>query len=132
MAGSFSDYAEDKILELLVGKTAFATPTVWVALSTADPTDDGSGIAEPSGDAYGRVDSTGLWGTASGGSLANSGAITFPAATPGAWGAITHFALFDDETAGNMLAHGELTTPKTVGIGDVASFGVGALTITLT
>jgi hypothetical protein len=31
-----------------------------------------------------------------------------------------------------MLAWGSLTTPKTVTVGDTASFGVSALTITLT
>ena len=35
-------------------------------------------------------------------------AIAFNAAT-GDWGLITHFALFDAATAGNMLAHGTLT-----------------------
>jgi len=50
--GGFSNYWENKILDHIFGKGSYAPPTIYVGLSTADPTDDGSGLAEPSGNAY--------------------------------------------------------------------------------
>jgi hypothetical protein len=128
--GSFSNYAELKILEHITGKTSFTKPTVYVGLSTANPDEDASGLAEPSGNGYARVDSTGVWGTAADGEITNDSVITFPEAS-GSWGTISHFALFDAESGGNMLAYGALSESKAVGSGDTARFSASALTITL-
>jgi hypothetical protein len=92
---SASDYTENKILDHLTGKTSFTKPTTYVGLSTADPTDDASGLAEPSGNGYARVETSGSdWDAAASGATANAAEITFPEAT-GSWGTVTHFALFD-------------------------------------
>jgi len=128
---SFGDYAENKILDHIVGKTSFTMPTAYIALSTADPTDDGSGMAEPSGNGYARVATTGAtWDAASSGATANAAIISFPTAT-GSWGTITHFAIFDASTSGNMLAHGELDTPTAISTNQIARFAIGAFDITL-
>jgi hypothetical protein len=88
-------------------------------------------VREPSGNAYARVSTTGAdWNTASGGALDNANDITFPEAT-GSWGTITHFALFDAATGGNMLAYGALSTPKIIGSGDTAKFAAGDLDVSL-
>jgi hypothetical protein len=129
--GGFSDYWENKILDHIFGKGSYTPPTIYVGLSTTDPTDDGSGLAEPSGNAYARVQtSTSDWNTASNGSLDNAGDITFAQAT-GNWGTITHFTLFDAATAGNMLAQGSLSQPKAIGESDTARFEAGDLEISL-
>ena len=129
--GSFSDYLEDKLLDHIVGKTAFTMPTVYVGVSTADPLDDGSGLAEPSGNNYARVATAGGdWNAASGGATSNANAITFPQAS-GSWGTVSHFALFDAAAAGNMLPHGSLYESKVVGNGDTLSFAAGDLYIAL-
>lgn len=136
MAGSASDYLELKLLEEIVGKTAYTMPTAYIALLTAAPTDASTGatIVEPAGaDAYARITTSGAsWGTAASGSIANAAILTSPTAT-GDWGEITHFALLDSATlgAGNVLVWGELTDSKTVLSGDSLSFAVGALIITL-
>ena len=128
--GSMSDYLEDAVLNHIFGKSSYTPPTIYVGLSTADPLDDGSGLAEPSGGSYARVaTSASDWTTASGGSISNANEITFPQAT-GDWGTITHFALFDAATGGNMLYHGALTTSKNPTAGDTASFAPGDLTVT--
>jgi len=102
-----------------------------VALSTADPTDDGSGFAEPSGNGYARVQTSASdWNAASGGSLDNADDVNFEQAT-GNWGTITHFALFDAATGGNMLAYGSLSQPKTIGASDTAQFEAGDMDISL-
>lgn len=129
--GSFADYWENEILDHIFGKDNYTPPTIYVGLSTTDPGDDASGLAEPSGSAYARVQtSTSDWNTASGGSLDNANDITFPQAT-GYWGTITHFALFDAATGGNMLAHGALGQSKSIYSGDTARFEVGDLDISL-
>ena len=129
--GSFADYWENEILDHIFGKGSYTPPTIYVGLSTADPTDDASGLAEPSGNAYARVATVGGdWNVASGGVIANANDITFPEAT-GSWGTITHFALFDAATGGNMLAHGALSTSKTIDSGDTGTFAAGDLDVTL-
>jgi len=129
--GSFADYLENKLLDHIVGKTAFTMPTCYVGLSTADPLDTGAGLAEPSGGSYARVATAGGdWNAAAAGAIDNANDITFPEAT-GDWGTITHFALFDAATAGNMLAHGSLTTSKHIESGEVAKFAAGDLDLTL-
>ena len=129
--GSFSDHWENEILDHIFGKGSYTPPTIYVGLSTADPLDNGSGLAEPSGNGYARVaTSGGYWTTSSGGSLSNAGDISFPQAT-GSWGTITHFALFDAATAGNMLAHGALNQSKTITSGDTAKFAAGDLDVSL-
>lgn len=130
MAG-FSDYWENKILNHIFGKYSYTPPTIYVALSTADPLDDASGLAEPSGNAYARVQTSACdWNTASDGSLDNANNIIFPQAT-GNWGTISHFTLFDAATGGNMLAYGVLSQPKTTNSGNTLKFTEGDLNISL-
>ena len=129
--GGFSDYWENKILDHIFGKGSYTPPTIYVGLSTADPTDDGSGLAEPSGNGYARTQTSASdWNAASNGSLDNAGDVTFAQAT-GSWGTITHFALFDAATAGNILAHGVLSQSKAIGNSDTARFQAGDLDISL-
>ena len=128
--GSFTDYAEAKILDHITGKTSFTMPSVWVALFTVTPTDAGGGT-EVTGGSYARKSTTGTdWQAAAAGATQNAAAITF--VTPsGSWGTVVAFALMDAVTAGNMLAWSLLTTPQAVGTGNVVSFAIGDLDITL-
>lgn len=125
---SFADYGEDTYLDALF--TVFGA-TLYVALSTADPTDDGSGLAEPSGNGYARASTTSSdWAASSGGTKATDTAISFSAAT-GNWGTITHFALMDALTGGNMIASGALGTSESISTDQVARFASGDLSISL-
>jgi hypothetical protein len=128
--GSFSNYLENKILDHVFKTASFSVPTnIYVALSTADPGESGGGIAEPSGNGYARTICN-SWDAASGGATQNTNAVTFPTAT-GSWGTISHFALFDAATGGNMLAYGALTVSKTVTTGDTPKFNAGDIDVTL-
>lgn len=119
--GSLSNYAENELLDHLLKVGAYTPPTdIYVALSTADPTEDGSGLAEPSGGSYARI-ACNTWNAASGRAATNAALVQFARAT-GNWGALTHFALFDAVTGGNMLAHGGLFAPD----------GTTPLTLTVT
>ncbi len=89
--GSFSDYWEDRIIDYLFSKATLTPPTIYVGLSIGDPADDGLSLAEPSGNAYARVQtSAGDWNAALSGSLDNANEIIFPMAT-GNWGTMTYF-----------------------------------------
>lgn len=130
---SASNYLENKILDHILGNTAYTAPaTVYVALHTADPTDVGN-VSEVSGNAYARValtNNTTNFPNASGGSKATGAAATFPTPTPSGWGVVTHFTLWDASSAGNCLFVGALTASKTVNVGDTVSFASGAITVT--
>lgn len=135
--GSFGNAWEMKLLEVSVGKTALTTPTAYVALCTAAPTDASTGatITEPSGNNYSRKSTAGTdWGSASSGdpsTIANSAIITFATAS-GSWGTCTHFALVDSASgAGNVIGWGALGSSVAPGAGGVASFAAGQLTLTL-
>ena len=129
--GSFSDHWENQILDHVFGKGSYTPPAIYIGLSTADPGDAGTGMSEPSDNGYVRAQtSADDWSSASAGSLDNASLIEFGEAT-GAWGTVTHFALFDAAAAGNMLAHGTLTQAKTIGSGDTARFAAGDLNISL-
>jgi hypothetical protein len=128
---SVSDTYEDKVLDKLLGAVDFTPPAnVEIALSQADPTDDGSGLAEPVGNNYSRVTVANTlteWPASSGGSKANANEILFPAAS-GSWGTLTHYAIFEE--SGGMIFHGALTAPLAVSLGQQPKFAAGALTVT--
>lgn len=128
--GSLSNYAELKWLDHALKTTSYSQPTnLYIGLSTADPTDAGSGIAEPSGMSYARV-AHNVWATAASRVTSNTGTITFAAAS-GTWGTITHWFIVDASTGGNMIAYGALTVSNSVVSGNVVVFGTGQITITV-
>ena len=129
--GSFSDYWENEILDHIFGKGNYSPPTIYVGISTADPGDSGAGLTEPSGGGYARRQTMSAdWNAAADGLLDNANTITFNVAT-GDWGTVTHFALFDAATAGNMLVHGALAQAKVIANGDTLQFVAGDLHVTL-
>lgn len=74
---------------------------------------------------------------ASSGSCASDSSVTFPVATAnydsaGSQGqTVTHIAIMDLSSAGNVLFYGALTTPKTVSSGDQFTISSGNLTVSL-
>lgn len=127
--GSLSNYLELKLLDHFLKTASFTVPTnIYVALSTADPGESGSGLAEPSGNGYARV-AHNTWATAASRATSNSGTVTFPTAS-GAWGTISHWALFDASTSGNMLAYGSLSVSNAVVNGNIVTFAAGEIDIT--
>lgn len=123
MAG-FSDYLEQAILNHFFRGQAFTPPaTIYASLHTADPGDTGAN--EVSGAGYSRMAIA--FSAASGGAIANSAAVSWTAGA--AWGTITHWALWDAASGGNMLASGAFSTSKTLGSGDTLVIPVGQLSL---
>jgi hypothetical protein len=137
MADAKSGAYENLVLDHVFANATWAAISGGqkIALSRADPTEDGSGLDEPNaGSGYARVQTTDSdWSAASGGSLSNSNIISFGTATGGAqgWGEITHFATYGSATGepGTLYYYGTLSSSKTVGSGDVAQFAVGAFVV---
>lgn len=123
---AMSDYLENKVLNLVLRATAFTAPaTVYMALFTTATTDAGGGT-EVAGGSYARQAVT-FVAPSTPGVTESSGIISFsnmPAAT------VTHAALYDAVSAGNMLLHAALTASKTVGAGDTLSFAAGDIDAT--
>jgi len=112
---ALSDYAENKLLDHLLGKASYTMPTnIRVALFTAAPSDAGGGT-EASGGSYARQAI--VINTSSGGASNPNADVVFPVATA-SWGTITHVGIFDATTGGNLLMWGALTTSKAIASGD--------------
>jgi hypothetical protein len=130
-----SDYLENKLLDHTLGGTAFTQPSsLYLGLFTNDSANAASNLEagtltdEISGGSYARE--TVAFSTASGGSASTSATVTFTAATAN-WGTITHVAVLDASSAGNVLFWGAVTTSKTIESGDTFQISSGNLTISL-
>lgn len=127
---ALSDYFEKLLLDWSMTTGSATRPTSWfLALYTAAPSDSGGGT-EVAGNGYSRQAIT--FGPAStpDGTTSNTNLVEFEA-DGGSWGSITHFGIFDASTSGNLLWHGALTTPRTVGDGDRLEFDVGSVYLIL-
>lgn len=124
---SLTNTFETRVLEWLLTTGSATRPTAWyLGLFTGAPGEAGGGT-ELSGDAYVREAVT---FTVSGDTATNSGAVEWPVAT-GDWGTITHVAIFDALTSGNMIAYAALSNSKTINTGDVIRIPASDLDVTL-
>ena len=124
---SFTNDLETRVLQWALTTGSPTRPTAWyVGLFTAAPGEAGGGT-EVAGNAYVREAVT---FTVSGNTASNDAAIEWPTAT-GSWGTVTHVAVFDASTSGNMLAYAALTAAKTISTGDVLRIPLGDLDVTL-
>lgn len=132
---AMSNYLETNLSNLTLRGTAFASPgQVYLALFTTDPGEAGSGT-EAAYSGYSRVSCGATPASAfsapdSNGMSQNQNVVTFPAVGGASTVTVTHWALFDAITTGNMLLYGALTTPKTLDPSDVPSFPVNSLKVT--
>lgn len=131
---SKTNYARNAILNHRYGGPDYVRPaTVYVAFFTSAPSTSGGGT-EVAGGAYARIAVTNNatnWPAAVNGVTANGAAITFAQASA-SWGTVTHVAVFDALSGGNMLDFAALASPKTVNIGDRPEFPIGSLQLTET
>lgn len=130
-----SNYLENKVLDHVLKNTAYTQPAnLYLALftntsgSAATNLEAGTLTDEVSGGSYARK--TVAFAAASGGSAATNATVTFDAATAN-WGTVTHVAVMDAATSGNVLFWGAVTTPKTIETGDTFQVSSGNLTISL-
>lgn len=125
---AFTDFSEAEAIKYLFTTESMGTrPTTWfVALHTADPGETGSS-AEVSGSSYARQS---VSFTRSSNQVANTAAVTFPAATSTGY-TVTHVSVWTASTSGTCLVKGALVTAKTIAVGESANFAASELLINL-
>lgn len=133
-----SNYLENEVLDHVLGKGArnFTSPAnLYVALfnnvstNAAANLEAGTLTDEVSGASYTRE--TVAFDSAASGAASNSGDIEFGPAGSGGWGTVTHVAIMDAATSGNVLFWGALSASKTIAENDSLRIAAGNLTITL-
>ena len=147
-----SNYLENELLDHVLGEGGrnYTPATLYIALFA----DTGSGVATALESGTNDTASSANWGyyeinngsyarqavnfnAASSGSANNDGAVTFPQATAnydtagGAGNTVTHVAIMDASTAGNVLFYGALSVSKIVTTGDTFQINDEALTVSL-
>lgn len=114
-----------------VWHTAGATSlpeTYWLALSSTEPLEDGTGVTEPSAAAgYARTQMQGLTAAVDG--AVNNGAIISWPKMATADGAVEFWALYDAQTGGNLLMGDPLDSLKHLDAGTSISVEVNGLTL---
>jgi hypothetical protein len=112
-------YLRKKLGDHSIGKAAFTMPTtVYIGLFKDDPTDAGTLTQEVAAAGYARIAITSLFGAfdLTTGLAINSNDVDFgiPAAN---WGTVTHAAILDASTSGNMLYFGALPAARMINTG---------------
>lgn len=138
MAGSWTDYLKNEMLDHVLSASTFTAPaTLYVGLWTGAlfdaATGSTTGEVSTSGTAYARAsvtNNTTNFPAASGGIKTNGTTISFSTATA-SWGTVAYVGLTDAVTGGNMLMWADLTTSKSIVSGDTPSFSVGSLTFSV-
>ena len=125
-----SNYLRGKITDHVLRNISYVSPaTVYVSLHTSDPTVNATAGTEVSAAWYARQPAT-FAAQVTAGQTSNSGTLTFPGVEVSPV-TITHFALWDAATLGNMLEFAPLSGSKTFSITDVPSWLPGQLTSTM-
>jgi len=147
-----SNHIENELLDHVLGEGSrnYTPTTLFIALFA----DTGSGVAAALESGTNSTSGTGNWGyyeinngsyarvavnfnAASSGSATNDGAVAFAQAsanynTAGSAGnTVTHVAIMDASTAGNVVFYGALSVSKTVTTGDTFQINDEALTVSL-
>lgn len=118
-----SAYLTNKWLDMLRG-TAFTAPAaVYVKLHTGDPGSSGTSNASATTT---RVAIT--WAAATGGALAINGTLPKWSAL-GTAETISYVSLWDASSSGNHLGNYDLTTPRSVLVGDDLTLNTASLSL---
>ena len=124
-----STYMEDRVINFMRNVAITGEAAVYVGLWTADDgLEANTQTSEVSGGSYAR-ELAGL-SASSDGTSSNASDITFTTATA-SWGTITHVALLDASTGGNVIMHSALDANKTVASGDTFKINAGDLDVTV-
>lgn len=128
MASELSNYLANAILNWHKGTAMPTAPTtVYVALFNGDPTAAGSGGTEVTTTirVAGRVGIA--WGTVASRAVSNNANVDFGAAAGGA--TVTHAAIFDASSAGNMLGFTPLDNTRVIAAADPVVIPTGDLQV---
>lgn len=133
---AFSDYLELKVASWVTGTSMGASPTTYIALFSASPTDGNVTANELTTTLTGSANRTAITLTAaqaSGTTTLKNGSQVIITSNASAGATASHMGIFDAATNGNLLFHGVLNsgTPKTIAANDEVRFNADALVITI-
>ena len=129
---ALSDHAEKLLLDWLMTTGTATRPTTWyVALyeSAGAPSDSSAGTEISTG-GYARQSVTFAAASSPDGTTSNTNAVQFTA-SGGNYGTVSHIAIFDALSGGNMLWHGAMTASRVVNDGDTLEFSIGNIDLTI-
>lgn len=129
---SMSNTAENKVLKALLQGTDIdfrASANLYLALFTADPTENGVFTNEATYTGYARVaiPKASAW-TDGGSTFTNATLLQFPQCTAGS-NTITHFAVCTLSSAGEVVVSGALNAPLNISSGIQPQFAIGSLSV---
>lgn len=126
MAG-FSTYLARKLINYTLRGQAYTPPAgTYLALATADLTDDNVTANEVTGGWYARQQITSWSEPVTDTTTSNSNQLTFSAVT-GSAVTVSHWGIYDAATTGNLLFSGALDNTKVLNVDDV--FVINALAL---
>ena len=126
-----TNYLEAEILKWAFQTASATRPTAWhVGLFTTMPSDDGgtASAVEMVGSGYARQATT---FDLSAQTLTTTSALTFGPAGSASWPQAIGFGIWTLASSGQILAFESLTSARSIGSGDSATFAASALTITI-
>lgn len=127
-----TSYLQKKLGDHSFGIASWTMPTtVYLALFSASPGENGSLTSEISGGSYARVSLTAKMGAADAttGIATNSSTVAFAAPTA-AWGSVQFLGICDASSAGNVLYYAPIVNARVVNNGDAAmSFDIGSIAV---
>ena len=115
--------------------TNFTAPAdMFLAAWIGNPNGDGLGGAEVSTAGTAYVRKIIVWEAPSppGVTQNDTAGVVFPIATASYGGTVTHCAVFDAVTGGNLFVFGDLLTPRTVATGQQLQVSAGRLDLAIT
>lgn len=121
---------ESAVINHLLGKSQWSfDSSIYAALFTAAPADDGSGGTEVSAGGYARQQITGdMSSSSSGSNSSNQSIIRFGPATED-WGTIVGVGIYTDSSGGTLRAYSGLDANVTINDGNAFEFDVGNLVV---
>lgn len=132
-----SNYTENNVINALLRGVAFPIPPkTYLSLHTANPGETGGQeVTTAAWPSYVRCDAevggaigTG-WGAPADGTSSNAKQVLYPSHNGASAITITHWAIYDAATNGNMLVYAPLKTPRTLQPGDVFVWDAGSITV---
>lgn len=132
-----TDYLENKLADHIYRNTPYTSPLkTYVALHTADPGETGAlnEVATAVWSTYARQDAAKggaqntAWTAPANGVCKNSLQLLYAMYNGAAALTVTHFSIWDAETAGNALVYAPLASARTINPGDVFVVDVQKLT----
>jgi len=130
MSGNLSDWAENALMDWLMGGASPTRPTTrHVALHTGDPGETGASNEVGAGVGYARQAAT--FGASSGGATSNVANVVFGPASGAGFGTVSHVSVWDASSGGNCLWKGPLSASQAVAAGVSFTIVAGDLDLAL-